>query len=516
MSLSANVLVVLGILAVAPLCLSDLPPPDDTFNILMLLPVASKSHRNLFLPLAKGLADRGHKITILSNLPPAMNHVNVQEIQHSVYSHDHMSPFELRGREMKTFSALAEILSEVARKLYTEPVVRDVYNRRKEFDVIIINHLMNEVAYPFLHEMPFIGIVPPGMDSSLSSVLGNVPNPAYVSSIYKSFPHPFGFIARSLNTVLHLALGVTWRFVIFSKIQREITSQFPDLPPLIDIQRNMSLAFLNSDLSDDVMPLLPSQVQIGGIHCRPGQPLPEDLSSWIEGAGDAGVVYFSLGSVAKSTAMPSQYRDLFVAAFAKLPQRVVWKFEAEDVPGGVSDNVLLSKWLPQQDILADPRVKVFISHGGLLSMQESLYHGTPLLALPIFADQPKNGDKIRINGYGITLIWEELTVDLIVDSIRALIEQPKYAREMAGVSRVLRDQMESPLDRAVWWTEYAVRHKGADALRSPAADLSWIEYFLLDVIYLFIAALVLFLWIAYKLSVKVKALLSKKSKNKED
>ena len=41
---------------------SILKPPERSYKILMLLPFASKSHRNVFLPIANGLAERGHKV----------------------------------------------------------------------------------------------------------------------------------------------------------------------------------------------------------------------------------------------------------------------------------------------------------------------------------------------------------------------------------------------------------------------------------------------------------------------
>jgi glucuronosyltransferase len=34
----------------------------------------------------------------------------------------------------------------------------------------------------------------------------------------------------------------------------------------------------------------------------------------------------------------------------------------------------------------------------------------------------------------------------------------------------------------VFWTEYVIRHKGAPHMRSAALDLTWYQYFLLDVI----------------------------------
>ena len=39
-----------------------LPPPQRSYKILMLLAAASKSHRNVFMPLVEALSDRGHKV----------------------------------------------------------------------------------------------------------------------------------------------------------------------------------------------------------------------------------------------------------------------------------------------------------------------------------------------------------------------------------------------------------------------------------------------------------------------
>ncbi|MPC53573.1 UDP-glucuronosyltransferase 2B14 [Portunus trituberculatus] len=203
-----------------------------------------------------------------------------------------------------------------------------------------------------------------------------------------------------------------------------ISAQFPDLPPLLDIERNQSLTLINTHFSITTpVPLLPSQVEVGGMHCRPAKPLPQDLESWLAGAGSEGVIYFSLGSVARGESMPSEYRQIFLEAFRRLPQRILWKYEGEleDVP----DNVRITSWLPQQDILGHNNVKVFISHGGLLSLQESIYHAKPLLVLPIFGDQPRNGMFVEDSGLGHMLVWAELTADRVVDTLSDIISNPK-------------------------------------------------------------------------------------------
>lgn len=69
------------------------------------------------------------------------------------------------------------------------------------------------------------------------------------------------------------------------------------------------------------------------------------------GAGDAGVVYFSLGSLTRGTSLPKRYLGVLLEAFRRLPQRILWKYEGE--LGGAPDNVRTSPWLPQQDVLGE-------------------------------------------------------------------------------------------------------------------------------------------------------------------
>jgi glucuronosyltransferase len=58
----------------------------------------------------------------------------------------------------------------------------------------------------------------------------------------------------------------------------------------------------------------------------------------------------------------------------------------------------------------------------------------------------------------------------------------RYRENAQRLSRIYRDQPFTPLQKAVYWTEYVIRHKGAPHLRSAVLDLAWYQYFLLDVI----------------------------------
>nr|XP_053635835.1 UDP-glycosyltransferase UGT5-like isoform X1 [Cherax quadricarinatus] len=500
----------------------ELAAPERSYKILMLLPVSTTSHKNFFMPLAEALGDRGHKysgyhlektrpghhrqtfkkkrrnhhkVVMLTNDPKSSKHPNIYEIDHGFKIFGEENVFESRNDLTGSFSLFIVDLPPVAQNLYKIPKVKELYENRKEFDLFIVDHAFNEVVYPFLHEATFIMVTTPGIDYRQSAVLGNVLHPGYIPNHMDDFPRPYSIWNRIYNTIYQIGFSIYWRnWAVLPLVQKEISAQFPDLPPLLDIERNLSLALVNTHFSISLsMPLLPSQVEVGALHCRPGNPLHQELESWISEAGSAGVIYFNLGSLASSGDIPVEYRNLFIQAFRRLPQRVIWKYEGE--LKNISDNVMLTKWLPQQDILAHDNVKVFITHCGLLSLQESIYHATPLLALPIFADQPRNAMFVRNSELGHFLLWEELTEDMIIDALTDIITDPKYKENVSRMSMLLRDQVTTSKERAVFWTEYVIRHHGAPHLRSPAAQLSWVEFLMLDVILLLHLALFIIFFI---------------------
>ncbi len=50
--------------------------------------------------------------------------------------------------------------------------------------------------------------------------------------------------------------------------------------------------------------------------------------------------------------LPEDKRQILIKVFSRLKQRVLWKWETEHMEGK-PDNVMLKKWLPQQDILGE-------------------------------------------------------------------------------------------------------------------------------------------------------------------
>lgn len=101
-------------------------------------------------------------------------------------------------------------------------------------------------------------------------------------------------------------------------------------------------------------------------------------------AGEKGTILMSLGTNMKSNMLGDAILKNILETFKKLPQyNFVWKFESEisELPVEPSTNVMISKFLPQNDILAHPNVIAFVTHSGLLSTQEAFYHGVPMIGI---------------------------------------------------------------------------------------------------------------------------------------
>jgi glucuronosyltransferase len=150
----------------------------------------------------------------------------------------------------------------------------------------------------------------------------------------------------------------------------------------------------------------------------------QDLEEFVTKSGKDGFIFFSLGSIIKAEIMPEAKRKMFLNVFSKLKQQVIWKWESETMPD-LPKNVKLSKWLPQQDLLGHPNIKMFITHCGGGGTEEAIYHGVPLVGMPFFGDQPLNAQLAKNLGFLVNLEWNELTEESVSAAINEILNNSK-------------------------------------------------------------------------------------------
>jgi hypothetical protein len=119
---------------------------------------------------------------------------------------------------------------------------------------------------------------------------------------------------------------------------------------------------------------------------------------FLEGAGDTGAVYVSLGTVC--TIGAEEFREL-ASALSNLPRRVVWKVGRDDLPTGLDlgslglgRNVKVVQWAPQNDLLGSGHIGAFLTHGGINGLYE---------VAPLYIAQALPGDLLSDNGADTSL-----------------------------------------------------------------------------------------------------------------
>ncbi|XP_061235182.1 UDP-glucuronosyltransferase 1A1-like isoform X5 [Neopsephotus bourkii] len=242
-------------------------------------------------------------------------------------------------------------------------------------------------------------------------------------------------------------------------------------------------------------PIMPNMVYVGGINCKQKQPLSEEFEAIVNASGEHGIIVFSLGSMVSE--IPMKKAKEIADALGTVPQTVLWRYTGK-VPPDMPKNIKLVKWLPQNDLLAHPKTRAFITHGGSHGIYEGICNAVPMVLMPLFGDQMDNAKRIESRGAGLTLNILEMTTQDISTALQAVINDKKYKENIKRLSDLHLDRPIHPMDLAVHWVEFVMRHKGAPHLRPAAHDLNWIQYHSLDVIAFLIVVVLLSLFISLK------------------
>ena len=96
------------------------------------------------------------------------------------------------------------------------------------------------------------------------------------------------------------------------------------------------------------------------------------------------------------------------------------------IPSFLNANIKAVSWLPQNDLLAHKDIKAFVSHVGHHSLYESAYHGVPVVAFPLFGDQPSNAKKVEHFGLGIAVDHQTVNAQQLLEAIERVVSEPRY------------------------------------------------------------------------------------------
>ncbi|XP_071977586.1 UDP-glucuronosyltransferase 1A1-like isoform X2 [Engystomops pustulosus] len=335
-----------------------------------------------------------------------------------------------------------------------------------------------------------------GIPCHLDAKSSKCPTPAsYVPRMLTALSDQMSFPERVKN----LFFDLTTHFMcdlLYSPYQQLATDFLKRDVDLQEILGHAAIWLMRLDFVFEYpKPMMPNMVMIGGIHCAQKKPLNQDFEKIVNSSGEHGFVVFSLGSMVSEIPM-NKAMDI-AEAFRYIPQTVIWRYTGK-VPSNLANNTHLVKWLPQNDLLAHPKARAFITHAGSHGIYEGICNAVPMVMLPLFGDQMDNAKRIESRGAGLTLNVLDMTPEDLSDALDAVINVPSYKENIQRLSALHLDRPIHPLDLAVHWVEFVMRHKGAPHLRPAAHDLNWIQYHSLDVFAFLLAVLVTTLFISIK------------------
>ncbi|KAH8277483.1 hypothetical protein KR026_011518 [Drosophila bipectinata] len=477
------------------------------YSYLMVLHTGSKSHHTVGEALAKGLTSAGHEVTIISPFPQKKPHKHLIDVNTpnilSVMAHKARILDNAKLSLVRRYPIMHAMGLDLTEALLKDPAVQELLGKNLSFDGVICETFMNDAHYGFAENFgaPLITLSTLGATGWTSDLVGTPSPPSYVPHNLLRFDDHMDFWQRAQNLGFQAYEYFYQNWIHLPRQEVLYRKYFPNnKQDFYEMRKSTSLVLLNNHVSlSNPRPYSPNMIEVGGMHINRNapKPLPNDILEFIEGA-EYGVIYFSLGSNLNSKDLPQEKQKAILETLRVLKYRVLWKYENDSL-ADKPDNVYISNWFPQDDILAHHKVVAFITHGGLLSTMESIYHGKPVVGIPFFGDQFMNMARAEKLGYGITVNYAQLNAPSFRSAIERVIMDLTYLERVKALSNQFRDQKETPLERAVYWVEHVTRQKGAGYLRSASQDLSFVEYHNLDVLALFLPVISLLIVLMYLL-----------------
>ncbi|KAL6473162.1 hypothetical protein MHYP_G00193500 [Metynnis hypsauchen] len=340
------------------------------------------------------------------------------------------------------------------------------------------------------------------------------PSPvSYIPILGTGLSDQMTFFQRVKNSLFYAMTLLQDAFLVWPHYKALCDKYFDEDCDIVRFIQEADIWLMRLDFVFDFpRPTMPNVVYMGGFQCKPAKPLPEDLEAFVQSSGEHGFIIMSLGTMVDS--LPADKVHEIAAVFAKLPQKVIWRHLGPK-PSTLGNNTLLVSWMPQNDLLGHSKIKAFVAHGGTNGVQEAIYHGVPVLGIPVVFDQLDNLVRIQTRGAAKILELSQLNGQTFEQLLLEVLNDDSYRTNMQRLSTLHRDQPMKPLDLAVFWLEYVMRNKGAPHLRTKAYRMPWYSYHSVDVILflLSIAAVLIFTTAVFIRCVCRRACCKRKVKN---
>ncbi|CAJ0603982.1 unnamed protein product [Cylicocyclus nassatus] len=488
------------------LLLALLTYSSDGYKFLVYSPIFGYSHTNFMGILADTLTEAGHNVTMLM---PIMDVEQVNKTGVKLTTNIIKVPVDERIAPIMKHQA-----AQISRMWTLQPTISGLLEMKKNmtmwFTCQCERVFQDEALMKQLEEEHFDVGIAEGFGvcgfgvfkiakikttlatlasvhmDPISEAIGEPVTPSYVPGGMSAAGDQMNIFARLKNAIGIIFTRALFPTVFVSEVnsfKEKFGSEFSDWQQLL---ADASYLFTNSNpYLDYPRPMLHKTVPIGGITVPNDSKKNKLPAEWDAVLNERNTtVLVSFGSVAKAMYMPEDYKESLLKVFESMPETTfIFKYEEKD--SKIADhlpNVHLSTWLPQNALLADPRLTAFVTHGGLGSVTELAHQGKPAVLIPIFGDQPRNAKMLAKHGGAIDLTKYDLeTPEKLRESLRIILSDTSYSKNAKRLAEMLRKQPISPKELFLRHTEFAAKFGRLPNLDPYGRQLSFIQYYLIDI-----------------------------------
>ncbi|CAG5119401.1 unnamed protein product [Candidula unifasciata] len=386
----------------------------------------------------------------------------------------------------KTFVKVAEVV------LADQIFVRKVRNLKPDLIVLESTILApNMVVLPYMLDIPFALV-----GTAHDPVQSKIPfSPATTPYCLFDISEKMTFFQRLQMTLFYF---VHMNFELF--YDSSLVAKFAPHKPYKTISQLVTEAEIFIAEVDHILDyprtVLPNTKLIGGSSTSPAKPLSGEFKKFVDESKN-GVVVMSFGS--SVTNVPSYIVSKIASAFRQLNQSVIWRI---NIVSPDPKQILTSTWVPQNDLLGHEKTKLFVSHCGKNGQYEALYHGVPMLCLPIYADQPYNSERVVVKHFGLRADMRQASADELAAIMKEIIYNKTYTENIQKASRLYRELYKLPKQEAAYWLDHVMKY-GGEYMRSPGQKMPWYQIMVLDVVVFIIAVIAVLIFLMMYFIVKL-------------
>ncbi|XP_050353845.1 UDP-glucosyltransferase 2-like [Nymphalis io] len=462
----------------------------ESASILALFSSLSFSDHIVFRGYISLLAQKGHSIVVMTPYPGHFSYPDIEKIV-ELNVGEESAPYweEYRNLMIDTddyYPRMREIndhyIKVAVAQLKSKPMTALFINPNVKFDLVI-----TEADVPVLYavadkyQVPHIAITPSSGKIHQYESKGSPIHPILYPDVNSLNYRNLSRWQKIVEINRHFQTRNEYYYNYLPRCEVAARRIFGLTKSLQDIEYDIDLLFVAANpLLIGNRPSPPAITYVDRLHIRPGFQLPEELRRILDSASK-GVIYFSLGAIQEPEHLSVNVLQTLVDAFRELPFLVLWKISNTTVVD-IPKNVIAHAWFPQQEVLAHPNVKAFITHGGARSLEEALFYEVPIIGLPIVRSRKVFIGEIIRYGAGEILDPYYLEKENLMEIITSVATDDKYKKSMSKLKNMVVDPIISGPENAVWYTEFLLRHGSTKHLRNPAVGLSIFKYYMLDMI----------------------------------